>query len=338
MNRTRLMAIGAITVTSLLWGTTGTAATFAPDAGPLAIGAAALGIGGLLQALIAIPSLRASRGQLRCNWRLVGLGAAAVAIYPLAFYSSMHLAGVALGSVVSLASAPLASGVLEWLAHRSPLSRWWLWAATLGVSGSTLLCLSKMSHDTGDAASTFAGIALGLVAGATYATYSWCAQCLMSQGINRAAAMGSIFGVGGALLLPVLFLTGAPLMASPQAFAVASYMALIPMFLGYLLFGYGLSKVTASTATTITLSEPAVAAILAVVVVGERLSTMGWIGLGIIGLALTVLAVAPANTVTRVEVGPQRVDSGAVANKPSGAKAQGVPRALNTSTNSSTNS
>lgn len=44
----RGLGIGAITITSVLWGTTGTAATFAPDAGPFAIGSAALGIGGLL--------------------------------------------------------------------------------------------------------------------------------------------------------------------------------------------------------------------------------------------------------------------------------------------------
>jgi DME family drug/metabolite transporter len=73
-------------------------------------------------------------------------------------------------------------------------------------------------------------------------------------------------------------------------------MALIPMFLGYLLFGYGLARVTASTATTITLSEPAIAAILAVAVVGERLSTVGWTGLGIVAVALAVLAIAPTNT------------------------------------------
>ncbi|EYR98824.1 putative membrane protein [Acinetobacter baumannii 45057_4] len=43
----------AILVASFLWGTTGTAAAFAPTLGPLAIGAVAMGGGGLLQALIA---------------------------------------------------------------------------------------------------------------------------------------------------------------------------------------------------------------------------------------------------------------------------------------------
>lgn len=39
-------------------------------------------------------------------------------------------------------------------------------------------------------------------------------------------------------------------------------MMLIPMFLGYLLFGFGLKTVNASKATTLTLFEPLVAAIL----------------------------------------------------------------------------
>lgn len=300
MRRERSLAICAITLTSILWGTTGTAATFAPNAGPLAIGAAALGIGGILQALIALPALRAARGQLRASLPLIALGAVAVAIYPLAFYSSMHLAGVALGSVVSLASAPLASGVLELFVQRVPLSRWWMLAAGLGVTGSALLCLSKTAHDPAGAGTTLAGIGLGLVAGATYATYSWCARQLMGQGVSRAASMGAVFGTGGILLMPVLLLTGAPLIASTQAFTVAAYMALVPMFLGYLLFGYGLARLSASTATTITLSEPAIAAVLAVAIVGERLSSMGWTGLCIIAAALAVLAFAPTNTGTPV--------------------------------------
>ncbi len=70
-------------------------------------------------------------------------------------------------------------------------------------------------------------------------------------------------------------------------------MALVPMFLGYLLFGLGLARVPASTATTITLAEPAVAAGLAVLVVGERLGGLGWLGLALVGVTLSVLALSP---------------------------------------------
>lgn len=295
-----MVGILAITLTSLLWGTTGTAATFAPAAGPLAIGAAALGTGGLLQALIALPALRRALPDLRRSSGVLAAGAVSVAVYPLAFYSSMHLAGVAVGSVVSLASAPLAAGLLERLVERSPLGRWWMLAAGLGVLGSVLLCLSGLGSAGSSAAATAGGIALGLLAGATYATYSWSVHRLMSRGIGRAASMGSVFGCGGVLLMPVLLATGAPLVASGQAFLVAAYMALVPMFLGYLLFGFGLARVPASTATTVTLLEPAVATLLAVLVVGERLTLSGWVGLGAIALAMVVLALVPTTPLTPV--------------------------------------
>ena len=299
MTEPRLVGVVAILVASVLWGTTGTAATLAPTVGPLAIGSAALGIGGLLQAAIALPCLHAARAALRARLGMVILGAVSVAIYPLAFYTSMHLAGVAVGSVVSLASAPLASGLLERVIDRRTLSRWWMLAAGSGVIGSVMLCVAKFDGPAASAAGTVSGILLGLLAGATYALYSWVARRLVEDGVSRGASMGAVFGLGGLLLLPVLVITGAPLIASSQAFAVAAYMVLVPMFLGYVLFGIGLTRVSASTATTITIAEPAVATLLAVIIVGERLTVLGWAGLGVIGLVLVLLALAPATAPPR---------------------------------------
>ena len=101
----------AILVASILWGTTGTAAAFAPTLGPLAIGAVAMGGGGLLQALVASRAIRENRQFIRRNIPIILLGIAAVGIYPLAFYSSMHYAGITIGTVVSIGSAPLIAAV-----------------------------------------------------------------------------------------------------------------------------------------------------------------------------------------------------------------------------------
>lgn len=122
-----------IAVTAVLWGTSGTAATFAPQVGPLAIGAAALGIGGLLQGLISIGAQRRAAPRLRAHAGVVAIGALTVAIYPLAFYSSMRYAGVAVGTVISLASAPLASGLLDRFIDHRRLGPWWTAAAGMGV-------------------------------------------------------------------------------------------------------------------------------------------------------------------------------------------------------------
>ncbi|WP_436842616.1 DMT family transporter [Streptomyces flaveolus] len=279
---------------SVLWGTTGTAATFAPQVGPLAIGAVAMGLGGLLQALVAAPRIARHALRLRGERGTVVLGAASVAVYPLAFYSSMRLAGVAVGTVVSLGTAPLASALIERVVDGRRLTRRWTTAAALGLLGTALLCVAEAAHagdGTGRAslAGTLLGVSLGLVAAATYALYSWAAHRLITRRIPSRAAMGAVFGLGGLLLLPVLLATGAPLISSWSNAAVGTYMALIPMFTGYVLFGWGLAHVPASTATTLSLLEPAVAAVLAVLVVGERLPAAGWAGTALVIACLTVL-------------------------------------------------
>ncbi|WP_436848206.1 DMT family transporter [Streptomyces collinus] len=285
---------------SVLWGTTGTAATFAPEVGPLAIGAVAMGLGGLLQALFAAPRIARHRTGLRERGGTVLLGAASVAVYPLAFYSSMHLAGVAVGTVVSIGTAPLASALIERVVDGRRLTRRWTVAASLGLLGTVLLCVAEAAHaaDTdahsggGGSASvstTLLGVGLGLVAAATYALYSWAAHRLITRRIPSRAAMGAVFGLGGLLLLPVLLVTGAPLVGSWSNAAVGTYMALVPMFTGYVLFGWGLAHVPASTATTLSLLEPAVAAVLAVLVVGERLPATGWSGVALVIACLAVL-------------------------------------------------
>lgn len=205
----------------------------------------------------------------------------------------MHLGGVALGTVISLGSAPVLSGVLERIFDGHPLrARWWL-AVAVGVAGSVLLCLARSAGDQAGQQQVVASVLLGLLAGASYALYSWVVGRLMGSGIERRAAVGSVFSAGGLLLMPVLLLTGAPLLASAVNTWVGLYLSLVPMFLGYVLFGVGLSRVNASTATTITLLEPAVAAVLAVLIVGEHLGVVGWLGVVLIGLALGVLVYSP---------------------------------------------
>ncbi|MFE2992058.1 DMT family transporter [Streptomyces sp. NPDC059262] len=327
--RGRSAGTGALCVlaASVLWGTTGTAATFAPDAGPLAIGAVAMGLGGLLQALIAAPQIRRHASRLRDRRGTVLLGAVSVAVYPLAFYSSMHLAGVAVGTVVSIGTAPLASSLIERVVDGRRLTRRWMLAAALGLLGTALLCVAEAAHATDGTgrtsmAGTLLGIGLGLVAAATYALYSWAAHRLITRQIPSRAAMGAVFGLGGLLLAPVLLATGAPLLASWSNAAVGAYMALVPMLAGYVLFGWGLAHVPASTATTLSLLEPAVAAVLAVLVVGELLPAAGWMG---IALVIACLAVLTTPTSTRQPHGQVRNNSVDHDSSPPGKAAGAVP-------------
>ena len=291
-----------VLVAALLWGTTGTAAAMAPGVGPLAMGAAAMGIGGLLQAAAASRVMFTHRAGLAAQWRTVMVSAGAVAVFPLAFYSSMRLAGVAVGTVVSIGAAPPAAAVIERIVDHKPLSRIWARGTTVGMSGVLALALAHPGA-SGPATTTATtppvlGIALGLLAGFTYALYSWGAARVMRCGLPSQPVMGAVFGLGGILLLPVLALTGAPIITSGINLAVAAYLTIVPMFLGYVLFGRGLATAAASTATTVSLLEPAVAALIAVIVLREHLPPIGWLGLGLLFASLVITATKTRRTTT----------------------------------------
>ncbi|WP_324689497.1 EamA family transporter [Cobetia sp. D5] len=311
----------AVLFAALLWGTTGTAAHFNQDVSPLATGAFAMGIGGLLQAMIARPNIMGCLSLLLAQKRWVLLGAVCVVIYPLAFYSSMHLAGVAIGTVITIATAPLAAAILERLFGHHRLTLSWYLSLALGIAGVVMMAMGETATHGGDIPTVSAvsaggdpmatgsgsvpdadwqrltGILLGIIAGTTYAAYSLIARRMMDHGTHARAAMGSLFGVAGIALIAGLGLS--MLMADPRLFAtpgntsVALYMALVPMFLGYIAFGYGLKTVAASKATLLTLFEPLVAALLAVTIVGEHIAPLGWLGMALIAVCL-VIQVRPA--------------------------------------------
>ncbi|MEV0341182.1 EamA family transporter [Nocardia sp. NPDC050713] len=294
--------VGAVCVlaASLLWATTGTAASFAPGVGPLAIGAMAMGVGGLLQALLAARPIARQAQQLRDRGGTVLVGAVSVALYPLAFYSSMRLAGVAVGTAVSVGMAPLASALIERVADRRKLTRRWQFGAALGLLGTVSICAAEATGTSraagpDSAGAATLGVVLGLLAASTYAVYSWAAHRLITGGIGARASMGAVFGLGGLSLVPVLIATGGPLVGSWGNAAVGAYMAVVPMFAGYVLFGWGLAHVSASTATTLSLLEPAGAAVLAVLVVGERLPVLGWFGIALVLGCLAVLTLPVAS-------------------------------------------
>lgn len=288
-----MSGIVAVILASLLWGTTGTTATLLPDAAsPLAIGAATMGIGGVLLAVTA-PRLTRDVLARRESRRFVLIGAIGVVVYPLAFYSGMDLVGVAVGNVVALGSGPAFAALLEWGVERRRLSPRWAVSTGLAILGIALLATGRREGGAAaDGGSAALGIALGLLAGFAYALFTWASSRAIQGGAASRGAMGAMFGVGALPLLVVLAVLGGPLLESVESVGLTAYLAIGPMWLAYVLFGVGLRSVRSSTATTIALLEPVVATVLAVLVVGERLTALGWIGLAVVLVGIAVLVSA----------------------------------------------
>jgi DME family drug/metabolite transporter len=294
-SRTRAPAL-ALVVASLLWGTTGTAANYLPaNVSPLAVGASTMVFGGLLLFAVSAPhSIRAVRDAASRPWII--LGALGVIVYPLAFYSAMNLAGVAIGNVVSLGTGPVFAALLEWAFERRRPTRLWALCTVVAVIGVGLLAAgaqgSVVGASGGHPSAIIAGVGLGLAAGFSYALYSYASNRAIGAGSPQRGAIGGMFALGAVGLIPVLIVFGLPLIQSWATVGIAAYLAIGPMFVAYLFFGIGIGSLGASRVTTITLLEPAVATVLAVVVVGERLSVIGWLGVAVILGAIAVIATA----------------------------------------------
>lgn len=261
---------------AILFGTTGTTASFAPpSATPVSIGSARLVIGGLGM-LATLPWLGGRRGAAVALWRnpwafVAGL---MVAGYQLAFFAGVSLAGVALATLVTIGSGPILVGLLSWVLLRErPTTSWWA-STMLCITGLILLMLDGTVQPGVDVA----GLAIALVAGTCYASYTVAAKRMMHAGTAPTVAMASIFSLGGLLLLPVLLATRPAWLASLEGLTVALWLGLGTTTVAYLLFGRGLQVLPAAPAATLVLAEPLVATILGVGLLGEQIGLIGWVG------------------------------------------------------------
>src|SRR6478735_7235476 len=253
-----------VLLASLCFGTTGTAQALGPAGlSPAGVGAARILVGGALLVLVALLS-NGLRGLPR---RPLILAALAVAAYQLAFFAAVADTGVAVGTIVALGSAPALAGALEWAVERRAPTRAWAGATALACAGVAMLALAGA-----DASISVPGVALALIAGASYAGYTYSAKQMLHAGHAPETVMAGAFGVGAVVLLPVLFITGAGWLGTTDGFLLALFLGLVPTAGAYLLFARGLKRLSAAETATLTLAEPLTATLLGVIVLSETLN------------------------------------------------------------------
>ena len=290
-----------VVAAGVLWGTGGLVVTVLHERDGLgAMTASAWRMALAAVALVGFAAATSRLGAVRSTFRrhppgsvLVGVG---TATYQGLYFVSVLLVGVSVATVVALGLAPVLATVWE-----KAVGRRWPSAREVGVLAAALTGLVLISttaeagsHTAGDRPGL--GVTLAVVAGATYAATTVLGHRL-AQDADSVALTTCATLAGSVALLPFLavaILRGEPVLTSgPATTGLLVYLGVGTMAVSYGLLYAGLRTTSGSAATVATLVEPLSAALLAALLLGERLTAPALVGGALILLA--VLALHPSD-------------------------------------------
>jgi DME family drug/metabolite transporter len=278
-----------ISVAGVLWGTGGLAVQLVRQRVPmsvLTISAWRMGLAAvvLLVALLALRRLPELRRLLRERpWTSVAVGLCTGA-YQALYFAAVVTVGVTVATVVALGLAPVLLTVAESVgARRAPGARRVL-VLVAALGGLALVSTAAGPSVTGPRPGV--GVVLAVASGAAYALATALGRPLTA--VASPLALTTVTSSAGALgLLPLgLLASGTHLPSDPYVIGLLGYLGVATLAVAYGLLYAGLRTVESSAAVVATLLEPVTAAVLAAVVLGERLGA-----LGVVGAVLILLAV-----------------------------------------------
>lgn len=295
-DRGSLAAAGLVLAGAALFGTVGTAQLLGPDVPVSGLAAARLLVAGLLLSAMALAAGQTA-GMRSClrhapTW-WAGLGQIG---FNLCFLGAMIHAGVAVGTLVAIGATPILTGLVT-----RQVSLRWLVATGIAVAGLALLVGGQLLDEgvVGARPLSLLGILLSVGAAASYATYIISGNVAASRGLDTSPFLAVAFSIAAVLGLPLLVLTDVAWLGTLEGLLLVGYLAVVPTVLAYHLFNRGLGGVRSSTASTLALVEPVIAAGLAVLILDERLSLVSLLGAGLILVGLLVIVRTAAGRSTR---------------------------------------
>jgi len=283
-------------VAGAAWGTAGAAASLVyrtSDMGPFALSfwRCACGLILLLAVRFLRPPARSAvpepLGRKALRTGVTGLG---LAVFQTAYFAAIEATGLAVATVVTLGAGPVLMALGARLTMGERLGRGGVTAVAGALAGLGVLVLGGSGATVRPS-----GVLLGIVSAAAYSVMTLCTRWSGRGGTTDASGTTlSAFAITSLCLLPFALAEGlVPHTAEPgRVVWLVAYIAAVPTALAYALYFAGAAVVRSATVSVIMLLEPVSAAVLAVVLLGERLTaaTLGGTALmlgSVAGLAVT---------------------------------------------------
>lgn len=203
--------------------------------------------------------------------------AAGMALFAGAFFASVRQTGIAIGTVIALASAPLITGLLSALLWKNVPTLRWIIATSMALAGMTLLVAQGNDVDVKGA-----GVLLAIAAGFGYAVFAMSSKLIVTTGIRAELAMARVFTIASLLMAPTLFFVNLDWLATFSGIVLVIWLGAITVALAYWSYSTGLRNIAPSEATTLTLVEPVTATILGAVILGHQPTALAWLGISIV--------------------------------------------------------
>ncbi len=277
-------AVAAALLGATLFGTTGVAQAFAPaGAHPVAVGAMRLAGGALTLTVVRLVTGGTFAGILQvCRTRAGLLAAAGAAAYQPFFFAGIGQAGVPMGTLVAVGSAPLFTGALAWVVRGERPGRSWLVATAVCLVGLALVT------GAGVGAGNLGGILLTAGAGLSIASYMVAAKTLLARGRATLEVTSAAFLLGSCVMVPAAAVLGLGWVATVPGALVAAYLGVATMGLANVLYARGLGGLSAATTATLGLADPLTATVLGAVLLDQRLTPLGLAGLAVLCAGLVL--------------------------------------------------
>jgi DME family drug/metabolite transporter len=275
-----------LVISGLLWGTGGlTGSLLGREAALSAIAVAAyrLAAGGLL-----IMAFRALAGRPwpagRAAWTRITVVGLLAAFYQSCYFTAVSLTSVPLATLVTIGSAPVIVLAASRVAGR-PAGRHAAATSALAVTGLGLL-VGLPSGFGGTVVLASAGMAVLAAAGFAAITLTGSRPV---PGLDDLTMTGFGFTIGGLALMPLAELAGGiAFRPAPASIGLLIALGTGPTAVAYTLFFRGLRSAAPGTAALLALLEPLTGAVLADLLLGERLSATGIAGAAAIGAAVII--------------------------------------------------
>ena len=296
-------------VAGAAWGTAGAAASLVQRTGDIAsvtlsFWRCAAGLLLLLAArLLRRPRVRTvARLPLRRRvWRAAVSGAG-LAVFQTAYFAAVAATGLAVATVVTLGAGPVLIAIGARLTLEERLGRGGLTAVAGALAGLGVLVLGD-----GETAVRPTGVLYALLSAAGYSVLTLLTRRWGRNGDADASATSvEAFAVTSLCLLPFALAAGLfPHTDHPvRTLWLLAYIAAVPTALAYSLYFAGAAVVRSATVSVIMLLEPVGAAVLAIVLLGERLTAATAVGTLLMLGSVAGLALAEARGSTAEEREP----------------------------------